>query len=133
MKTLIYIFFNSLRYSLEDFFRDFNAFIALYKKSKAQLKAQMEKQIREEEAKQRAEQESVDRAERDTRQRSLLLIFFCIKKKFIRIFSYFFRIYVFVGIYLFLLKKDSFKIFFLLFKKNIFLLEFIDANLFIFI
>ncbi|XP_027213745.2 protein diaphanous isoform X2 [Penaeus vannamei] len=59
------------KYSQEDFFRDINEFIALYKQAKEQIVKEEEKRQRDREAKERAEREKVERAERDNRQRAL--------------------------------------------------------------
>ncbi|KAG7175749.1 protein diaphanous-like isoform X2 [Homarus americanus] len=59
------------KYAQEDFFRDINEFILLYKKAKEHVIKEEEKRQRDREARERAERDKVDRAERDTRQRAL--------------------------------------------------------------
>ncbi|KAA0187366.1 hypothetical protein HAZT_HAZT005321 [Hyalella azteca] len=78
-KTVSEIFtFEVSKYALEDFFKDFNEFIALYSvgycglwRCKEDLIRRQEKKRRDEEAAARAELERADRADRDTRQRAL--------------------------------------------------------------
>ncbi|KAF2356287.1 Formin FH2 domain [Trinorchestia longiramus] len=71
-KTVSEIFtFEVSKYAIEDFFKDFNEFIALYKRCKEDLKRFEDKRRRDEEAQARAEQERAERADRDTRQRAL--------------------------------------------------------------
>lgn len=71
-KTVSDIFtFEVSKYAMEDFFRDFNEFIALYTKCKDDLMRREEKRRRDEEAQRRAELEKEERADRDTRQRAL--------------------------------------------------------------
>ncbi|KAK3863143.1 hypothetical protein Pcinc_031042 [Petrolisthes cinctipes] len=59
------------KYAQEDFFRDINEFIMLYKKAKDHVQKEEEKKARDRDAKERAEREKAERAERDTRQREL--------------------------------------------------------------
>ncbi|CAL4084771.1 unnamed protein product [Meganyctiphanes norvegica] len=63
--------FDVNKYSQEDFFRDFNQFISLYKKAKEDIIKQEEKAARDRENKLRAERDLAEKAERDTRQRAL--------------------------------------------------------------
>ncbi|XP_064086830.1 protein diaphanous-like isoform X1 [Macrobrachium nipponense] len=63
--------FEVSKYPQEDFFRDINEFIALYKKAKEQIIKEEEKRQRDIEARERAERDKAERAERDTRQRAL--------------------------------------------------------------
>ncbi|XP_071516522.1 protein diaphanous isoform X1 [Panulirus ornatus] len=59
------------KYAQEDFFRDINEFIILYKKAKEQIIKEEEKRQRDQEARERAERDKAERAERDTKQRAL--------------------------------------------------------------
>ncbi|KAK4291487.1 hypothetical protein Pmani_035685 [Petrolisthes manimaculis] len=59
------------KYAQEDFFRDINEFIMLYKKAKDHVQKEEEKKARDRDNKERAEREKAERAERDTRQRAL--------------------------------------------------------------
>ncbi|XP_053649393.1 protein diaphanous isoform X1 [Cherax quadricarinatus] len=63
--------FEVTKYAQEDFFRDINEFIVLYKRAKEQIVKEEEKRQRDREARERAERDKAERAERDTRQRAL--------------------------------------------------------------
>ncbi|RXG68266.1 Protein diaphanous-like protein 3 [Armadillidium vulgare] len=63
--------FDLQKYSQEEFFRDFNEFIGLWKRAKDDIHKERDKKKRELEARERAEQEKQDKVERDTRQRAL--------------------------------------------------------------
>ncbi|KAB7499101.1 Protein diaphanous-like protein 2 [Armadillidium nasatum] len=63
--------FDVQKYSQEEFFRDFNEFIGLWKRAKDDIHKERDKKKREQEARERAEQEKQDKVERDTRQRAL--------------------------------------------------------------
>ncbi|KAK7074929.1 Protein diaphanous 1 [Halocaridina rubra] len=63
--------FEVSKYAQEDFFRDINEFIALYKKAKEQIIKDEEKRQRDKDARERAERDKAEKAERDNRQRAL--------------------------------------------------------------